>query len=94
MTLLMTGRSSPRSPEQLQRGWKLLAKGGANMNRGFWRGVITGSLVGAAVSLLVLPQLRPDTRAKLLARSHDIGRRAKTVIRRVRDDAGQMIEGR
>lgn len=64
------------------------------MARGFWRGVITGGLIGAAVSLIVLPQLRPDTRAEILTRSHDLGSRARRALRRMRREAEQMIEDR
>lgn len=64
------------------------------MARGFWRGVLTGGLIGAAVSLIVLPQLRPDTRDEILTRSHDLGSRAKHALRRMRREAEQMIEDR
>lgn len=64
------------------------------MARGFWRGVITGGLIGAAVSLIVLPQLRPDTREEIMARGRVIGSRAKDALRRVRRESEQVFEDR
>ncbi|MGE5559857.1 MAG: hypothetical protein ACM3XN_02220 [Chloroflexota bacterium] len=64
------------------------------MARGFWRGVITGGLIGAAVSIIVLPQLRPDMREEIMMRGRDIGSRAKDAFRRVRRDYRRMAEDR
>lgn len=64
------------------------------MARGFWRGVITGGLIGAAVSIIVLPQLRPDTREQIMARGRDIGGRAMDALQRVRRESEQVIEDR
>jgi gas vesicle protein len=64
------------------------------MARGFWRGVITGGLIGAAGSIIVLPQLRPDTREQIMARGRDIGGRARDALQRVRRESEQVIEDR
>ncbi|MGQ9531391.1 MAG: hypothetical protein ACUVTQ_01110 [Desulfotomaculales bacterium] len=49
---------------------------------GFWRGVVTGGLIGAVVSMFMLPRRKAE-RAGLLGTTRRVRARARRVLRNV-----------
>ncbi len=61
--------------------------------RGFWRGILTGGLLGLAAGLWAAPRLRPETRERLVQASRDWGMRARRVFQRTRREVEDALEG-
>ncbi|MCL4425269.1 MAG: hypothetical protein M1299_11075 [Firmicutes bacterium] len=55
------------------------------MRRGFWSGLLTGGLVGSAMTLFVYPQLKPVTKSAVLKNTLGIRRRLTGTWRSARE---------
>lgn len=66
-----------------------------NKGRSFWRGVLTGSLIGAALTFLLVPRLRGrDARKSLAERTRQLTTRAGRWFRRTREQVEDLGEPR
>ena len=61
-----------------------------NVNR-FWRGMVTGMLVGMAVGVLLVPQMG-DTRDALMDATRNLADRAGRVLRRSSEEVKEAME--
>ena len=59
------------------------------MNR-FAKGVITGSLLGAAVGAVLILRRSPETQEKIIARNRDMGDSAKRTAQKVANRAAHI----
>ena len=62
------------------------------MRKGFWNGILTGSIMGALIGLFVAPQLKPDTRRSLKKQGNEIQSRARKVMKGVRNSVKGLIK--
>lgn len=63
--------------------------------RTFWRGLLTGGIIGAALTFLLVPRLRrPETRKRLAERTRDLTARAGRFFRRTREQMEDRGEER
>lgn len=60
------------------------------MNR-FWRGMITGMLMGMAVSMMLAPQMS-DTREALMDATRELAGRAGHVLRRSKSEIKEAMD--
>lgn len=60
------------------------------MRRGFWNGIITGGLIGAAIGMMLAPGFRGDNGMRLWERSRSLGRSAARFWRSGKDMAEDM----
>ncbi|SHG72028.1 YtxH domain-containing protein [Desulforamulus hydrothermalis] len=56
----------------------------------FWRGVITGSLLGAALGMVLRPQRKPER--MFLASTQKAGRRAQKMMKGMSKRVSDMIK--
>lgn len=61
-----------------------------NVNR-FWRGMVTGMLVGMAMGVLLVPQMG-DTRDALMDATRNLADRAGRVLRRSSEEVREAME--
>jgi len=52
--------------------------------RGFWGGILTGGIIGMLVAIAVAPQLKPETRDRIMRTSKEWSGRAGKAFRRSR----------
>ncbi len=60
--------------------------------QGFWSGLLTGGLIGMLVAIAVAPQLKPETRDKIIHTSKDWSGRAGKMLNRGREAARDAAE--
>ncbi|MCL4440595.1 hypothetical protein P378_05385 [Desulforamulus profundi] len=57
---------------------------------GFWRGIITGSLLGAALGMIIRPQRKPER--MLLGTTRQAGRRAQRMMKGMTKRVSDMMK--
>ncbi|WP_149026586.1 YtxH domain-containing protein [Desulforamulus ferrireducens] len=57
---------------------------------GFWRGIITGSLLGAAVSMFLKPQRKPER--MIMNTTRQAGKRAQKMMKGMTRRVNEMIK--
>jgi len=62
------------------------------MRRSFWNGLLTGSLIGAAMAWFIRPQRRPGTVRRIVGRSANWPGRARRVLRRMREGVSEIMD--
>lgn len=55
------------------------------MARNFWNGLIAGSVLGAIIGLVAVPQLKPSPRRTMLGKTRRVTARAAKMVNDVRD---------
>jgi len=53
--------------------------------RGFFNGLLTGGVIGAALALFLRPQMKPSPKRGLMAKTKRMGTKAGKVVAEVRD---------
>ncbi len=62
------------------------------MRKGFWKTMITGGIIGAALGALLSPQFRPTTRQRLMRVGGSIAKGARRLLRRAREASSDLME--
>jgi gas vesicle protein len=62
------------------------------MRKGFWRAMITGGIIGAALGMLLSPQLRPRTRERIMRAGATLAKGARRLIKRAREASSDLMQ--
>ena len=62
------------------------------MRRGFLSGMIAGGLIGAAIGMMLAPQVSTDTRERIVSGGQGLSRTAQRLFRRSRDGVEDIID--
>ena len=55
-------------------------------------GFIAGGVLGASMALMIVPQMRSETRERLMAGGQQLSRVARGVVKRSRDEVEDIID--
>lgn len=61
------------------------------MRKGFWSGLITGGLVGTAMTLFIYPQLKPQSRAAVARSSQGLRQGASRFWQRAKEGVARAL---
>ncbi|MHB8927964.1 MAG: hypothetical protein ACYC9Q_09975 [Bacillota bacterium] len=60
--------------------------------RSFWGGLLTGGLIGMVIAIAVAPQLKPETRNRIVSTGKEWSGRAGKMLHRGREAVKDMAD--
>lgn len=64
------------------------------MARGFWRGLIAGSIIGGFLGAVFAPSMKPEFRERVLERGRHLRKRAERLMGRARREVDEAMDER